>query len=61
MRLTKCFIYLTMYDSNGNAHSHSDYLVLDLDGDVDKQILQAFPDAEVYSYVSEEEMHDGSK
>ena len=51
MRKVECMVYLQMFDDKGGGLTHTEILVLDLDGDVEEQIFDAFPGAESFSWV----------
>jgi len=52
----ECMVYLQMFDEEGRSLTHTEVVVLDLDGDVEEQVFAAFPGAESFSWVELSEL-----
>ena len=52
MALVKCVIYLTVFDDEDNDKEviETEHVLLDLDGDIEAQVFDAFPYAESFSW-----------
>jgi len=51
MRKVECMVYLQMFDDGNGSLTHTEVVLLDLDGDIEQQIFEAFPGAESFSWV----------
>ena len=51
MRKVECMVYLQMFDDGNGSLTHTEVVLLDLDGCVEQQIFEAFPGAESFSWV----------
>ena len=51
MEKVKCVVYLQMFDDEGGTMTHTEVVLLDLDGDIEEQVFDAFPGAESFSWV----------
>jgi len=56
MEKVKCVVYLQMFDDEGGAITHTEVVLLDLDGDIEEQVFDAFPGAESFSWVELSEL-----
>ncbi len=56
MGKVECMVYLQMFDEEGRSLTHTEVVVLDLDGDVEEQVFAAFPGAESFSWVELSEL-----